>query len=91
MKRCLALCLAFSLSLAPLSALEPRSSSSSPVTLSAEDAAAIEEAILQAREALAKSSEEIARLSRLSTTLWIACGVLAAALAADTVADLVRR
>ena len=91
MKRCLALCLVLSLSFAPLSALEPRSPSLSPVTLSAEEAAEIEEALLAAREALAKSSEEIARLSRLSTTLWIACGVLAAALAADTLADLVRR
>lgn len=88
-RRCLAASLALCLSLAPLSASEPRSPSSSSVTLSAEEAAEMEEALLGAKAALERSSAEIARLSDASTRLSILCGALALAAALEAAALVV--
>jgi hypothetical protein len=69
---------------APLSALPPPSSQS--VTLSPEEAAQIEAAIVQAREALKQSNEEISKQEKLLTRLWLLSGVLAIAVITEAVA-----
>lgn len=85
----LSIFLAFGLLCAPLSALPSPPPSSPSVTLSPEEAAQIEAAILQAQEALKRSNEEIARLQKLSTTLWIFSGALVAATVLDAVAHII--
>jgi hypothetical protein len=57
----------------PASASSPSSGS---VTLSAEEYAQVEQAIIQAQEALKASNEKIQAQSRLLTTLWLFSGAL---------------
>ena len=91
-RKWLSLGLVFGLSFAPLSALPSPPSQSSPqsgsVTLSADEYAAVEAAISQAKEALRKSNEQIATQSKTLTVLWIFSGTLALALTLEAVADL---
>jgi hypothetical protein len=88
-RKILSIGLACGLLLAPLSASPLPSSSSSSVTLSAEEYAAIEAAMMQAQEALKQSNATIAKQSKDLTTLWIFCGVLGTALILDATAELI--
>lgn len=94
-RKLLSIGLVFGLLCGPLSALpsqgSPSSAPSGSVTLSAEEYAAIEAAILQAQEALQKSNDQIAMQSRTLTMLWIFSGALAAAVTIDAIADLVKK
>jgi hypothetical protein len=87
--RILSIGLAFLVLFAPLSALPSPSPSPSSVVLSQAEYDQIEAAILQAQEALRKSNEEIARLSRDLTLRSTLCGLLAGALVLNGVALII--
>lgn len=88
-RKVLSIGLVFALSLARLSALPQPEPVSPSVTLSAEEYAQIEAAMLHAQEALSQSNETIAAQSRSLTTLWIFSGALVLAVTAEAVALIV--
>lgn len=88
-RKVLSIGLVFALSLARLSASPPPEPVSPSVTLSAEEYAQIEAAMLHAQEALRQSNETIAAQSRSLTTLWIFSGALVLAVTAEAVALIV--
>ena len=87
--RILAAFLAGLVLLSPLSALPVPEPSSSGVWLSDEEAAEMEAALIQAQEALDRSSDKIAAQEKDLKRLWLAFALLGSALAIDAVAHLV--
>lgn len=87
--RILSIGLAFGLLFAPCLAYSEPLPSSVSVVLSQAEYDQIEAAILQAREALKRSNEEIAKLSKDLTMRSIFCGVLAGALVLNGVGLLI--
>ena len=87
--RTLSIGLAFGILFGPCLAYSEPLPSSHSVVLSQAEYDQIEAAIVQAQEALKKSNEEIAKLSRDLTTRSIFCGVLAGALVLEGVALII--
>jgi len=85
----LIVCLAGCLLLSPLSALPLPESSSSGVWLSDEEAAEMEAAILEAQEALDRSSALIAKQEKDYKKLLTLCVVLGIALTANGIATII--
>jgi hypothetical protein len=88
-RKLIAVCLAGCVLLSPVLALPSPPPSSSGVWLSDEEAAEMEAAILQAQEALDRSSDKIAAQEKDLKKLWTLCGALALVLAVDATAPLV--
>ena len=88
-RKWLILCLAGCLLLSPLSASPLPGPSSSGVWLSDEEVAEMEAAIVEAQEALDRSSDQIAKQEKDYKKLLTLCVVLGIALAVDGVAILV--
>lgn len=85
----IAVCLAGFVLCLPLSALDSPPPSSSGVWLSDAEIAEMEAAIIQAQEALDRSSSKIAAQEKDLKKLWTLCAALAIALAVDATAHLV--
>ena len=88
-RKLIAVCLAGCVLLSPLSALPSPPPSSSGVWLSDEEAAEMEAAMVQAQEALQRSSDKIAAQEKDLKRLSLFCVLLASALAIDAAAHLV--
>jgi hypothetical protein len=88
-RKLIAVCLAGCVLLSPVLALPSPPPSSSGVWLSDEEAAEMEAAILQAQEALDRSSDKIAAQEKDLKRLYWLCGALAIVLAVDATAHLV--
>lgn len=76
--------------LSPLSALPLPESSSSGVWLSDEEVAEMEAAMLEAQEALDRSSELIKKQEKDLKKLWIACAVLGSVIVIEAVTELIQ-
>jgi hypothetical protein len=88
-RKLIAVCLAGCVLLSPLSALPSPPPSSSGVWLSDEEAAEMEAAMVQAQEALQRSSDKIAAQEKDLKRLSLFCVLLASAIAVDAAAHLV--
>jgi hypothetical protein len=88
-RKLIAVFLAGCVLLSPVLALDSPQPSSSGVWLSDEEAAEMEAAILQAQEALDRSSQEIAKQEKDLKRLYWLCALLGAALVIDATAGII--